>query len=486
MNNIQNNKGSIGYLIVISLITTIGGFSFGFDTTIASGAIGFIKNQFALNANWEGWVVSSALFGCIAGAALAGPLTDKFGRKIILVLAAIFLTISCIWCMFPPSPSWLVIARIIGGIGIGITSMAAPVYISEIAPAKLRGRLVSFYQLSITLGILFAFFVNTIILYCAGDKAGIVTQQKESFFNWIFVSQLWRGMLGTEAIPAVLFLLLLVVIPESPRWLAEKDRCDEAMDILIRINGTTEAQKEMSDINEIIKQQTAGLKQLFEPMFRRPLMICIMLPMFAHLSGVAAILYFAPKILTQAGLSLGGSFGASITIGLINFIFTFLAIWKIDKFGRRPLLLGGIFGAFVSLLTVGILFRLNITHKYLVLIPILTYIACFAFSFGPGVWVVISEVFPTRTRGVAVGVGAFALWITAFLISQTLPKLIESVGAGNTFLIYAFLTAPALWFVYSIIPETKGKTLEEIEIHWFDIYNKHKNNIPSMTGSQAK
>jgi sugar porter (SP) family MFS transporter len=462
----QRQKGSLGYLIVISLITTIGGFSFGFDTTIASGAIGFIKQQFALNADWEGWVVSSALFGCIAGAAVAGPLTDKLGRKVILLLAAVFLTVSCIWCMFPSSACQLVIARIIGGIGIGITSMAAPVYISEIAPAKLRGRLVSFYQLSITLGILFAFLVNTIILYCAGDKAGVITEERGTFLNWIFVSELWRGMLGTEAIPAVLFLILLAIIPESPRWLAERGFTDKAFDILVRINGRDEAQKEMKDINEIIKQQTGGLSQLLEPMFRRPLAICILLPTFAHLSGIAAVMYFAPKILSEAGLSLGGSFGAAITIGIINCLFTFLAIWKIDKFGRRPLLLGGIFGAFVSLLVVGILFRMNITHKYLVLIPILSYIACFAFSFGPGVWVVISEVFPTRTRGVAVGVGALALWVVAFVISQTLPRLIETVGAGNTFLIYAFLTAPALWFVYSIIPETKGKTLEEIEQYW--------------------
>jgi SP family arabinose:H+ symporter-like MFS transporter len=374
----------------------------------------------------------------------------------------------------------------IGGIGIGITSMAAPVYISEIAPPKLRGRLVSFYQLSITLGILFAFLVNTVILYCAGDKAGVVTGENESFFNWIFVSQLWRGMLGTEAIPAILFLILLIFIPESPRWLAKNDLSDEALNILVRINGSDEAQKEMADIRQIINQQTANSWQIFEPVNRRPLLICIMLPVFAHLSGIAAVMYFAPKILSEAGLSLGGSFGAAITIGLINCIFTFLAIWKIDKFGRRPLLLGGIFGSFLSLLFVGILFRLNITHKYLVLIPILSYIACFAFSFGPGVWVVISEIFPTRTRGLAVGIGALALWVTAFLISQTLPRLIETIGAGNTFLTYALLTAPALWFVYSMIPETKGKTLEEIENHWLHFYSKNKDVIPSATESHSE
>ncbi|HAL44543.1 MAG: hypothetical protein A2Y12_07295 [Planctomycetes bacterium GWF2_42_9] len=470
----NNEKGSLGYLIFISLITTIGGFLFGFDTTIASGAIGFIKSQFGLDANWEGWVVSSALFGCIGGAAIAGPLTDKLGRKMVLFLAAVFMTISCIWCMFPNTPSELVVARIIGGLGVGITSMAAPVYISEITPARLRGTIVSFYQLSITFGILCAFFVNTIVLYCAGDKAGIVTETRGSLFNWLFVSELWRGMLGTEAIPAILFLVMLLIIPESPRWLAEKGFADKALNILIRINGRTEGQKEMSDINDIIKQQTGGIGQIFEPMFRRPLMICILLPMFAHLSGIAAVMYFAPKILAEAGLSLKGAFGTAITIGLINFVFTFLAIWKIDKFGRRPLLLGGISGAFLSLLTVGILFHLNITYKYLVIVPILFYIACFAFSFGPGVWVVISEVFPTRTRGIAVGLGAFALWVTAWGVSQTLPWLIEHIGAGNTFLIYAFLTAPALWFVYIIIPETKGKTLEQIEQHWIGLASKSK------------
>jgi sugar porter (SP) family MFS transporter len=279
-------------------------------------------------------------------------------------------------------------------------------------------------------------------------------------------------MLGTEAIPAVLFLATLLFIPESPRWLAEKGYKDMALNVLVRINGRTEAQKEMADINEIIKLEGGGIKQLFEPMFLRPLLICIMLPVFAHLSGIAAVMYFAPKILTEAGLSLGGAFGTAITIGIINFLFTFLAIWKIDKFGRKVLLLGGISGAFLSLVMVGVLFHLNITYKFLVLIPILCYIACFAFSFGPGVWVVISEIFPNRARGSAVGIGALALWVTAFAISQTLPRLIETLGAGNTFLLYAAMMAPAFWFVYKMIPETKGKTLEEIEKHWIEIHNR--------------
>jgi SP family arabinose:H+ symporter-like MFS transporter len=198
-----------------------------------------------------------------------------------------------------------------------------------------------------------------------------------------------------------------------------------------------------------------------------------MLPVFAHLSGIAAVMYFAPKILIEAGLSVGGAFGAAVTIGVINSLFTFLAIWKIDKIGRRPLLLVGIGGALVSLLLVGVMFNLNITHKFLILVPLLCYIAFFAFSYGPGVWVVISEIFPTRTRGSAVGAGALALWVTAFIISQTLPRLLNGLGAGNTFLLYAAMMAPAFWFVYSIIPETKGKSLEEIEKNWI---NRHKGN----------
>jgi len=464
-------KGSLLYLSVICLITTLGGFLFGFDTAIVSGAIEFVKSQFQLSTDMEGWIVSSAVFGCIFGAAFAGPLTDKFGRKPILILAAVFLLISCVWCIFPGSAFWLIVARIIGGLGVGITSMAAPVYISEVSPPAMRGRLVSYYQLSITLGILFSFFANSIILYAAGDKAGVITAQDGGFFQWVFVSEIWRGMFGTETIPAVLFLLTLLTIPESPRWLVRQGRGEKALNVLVRINGQAEAQKEFADINEVIKFESGGFSELFEARFRRPLLIGIMLPVFAHLSGIAAVMYFAPKILIEAGLGVGGAFSAAVTIGVINSLFTFLAIWKIDKIGRRPLLLVGIGGALVSLLAVGLMFNLNISHKFLILVPLLSYIAFFAFSYGPGVWVVISEIFPTRARGRAVGAGALALWITAFIISQTLPRLLAGLGAGNTFLLYAAMTAPAFLFVYKFIPETKGKSLEEIEKHWIDRYN---------------
>jgi len=477
MGIMENEKGSLLYLSVVCIITTLGGFLFGYDTAIVSGAIEFVKTQFQLNAAMEGWVVSSAVFGGIFGAAFAGPLTDKFGRKPVLILAAVFLLISCVWCVFPNLPSGLIIARIIGGLGVGITSMAAPVYISEVSPPAYRGRLVSYYQLSITLGILFSFFINSIILNVAGENAGIITSEKIGFFQWAFVSQIWRGMFGTETLPALLFLITLFFIPESPRWLVKRGLAESALNTLIRICGKSEAQKELNQINEMIKLESGSFAEIFSPPFRKPLIIGILLPVFAHLTGIAAVMYYAPKILSQAGLSLGGAFSAAIIIGIINSVFTVLAIWKIDKLGRRPLLLAGIAGAFISLLMVAVLLHLNIAHKGIMLIPLLCYIACFAFSFGPGVWVVISEIFPTRIRGSAVGIGALALWITAFVVSQLLPKMIEGIGVANTFLVYACFTAPALWFVYSMIPETKGKSLEEIEKHWFDTYENQKLKI---------
>jgi len=477
MDSMENQKGSLLYLSVICLITTLGGFLFGYDTAIVSGAIEFVKTQFQLDAAMEGWVVSSAVFGGIFGAAFAGPLTDKFGRKPVLILAAICLLVSCVWCIFPNTPAELVIARIIGGLGVGITSMAAPVYISEVSPPAFRGRLVSYYQLSITLGILLSFLVNTVILKNAGDRAGVLTSEQTGFFQWSFVSQIWRGMFGTETLPAVLFLVTLFCIPESPRWLVKQGSGDGALKTLVRVCGTAEAQKEFSQINEMLKMESGKVSEIFSPQFRKPLTIGILLPMFAHLSGIGAVMYFAPKILAEAGLSLGGAFSAAIIIGLINFVFTFLAIWTIDRFGRRPLLLVGIGGAFISLLMVAVLLHFNIELKVLMLIPLLCYIAFFAFSYGPGVWVVISEIFPTRIRGSAVGIGALSLWVTCFVVSQLLPKMLEAFGVANTFLIYAILTAPAFVFVWCLIPETKGKTLEEIEKHWFDTYNKGSNNV---------
>ena len=469
------------YLIAISFVASIGGFLFGYDTAIISGCNSFLQAHFQLSPAMLGWVVSSALLGTIAGCVISGTITDRFGRKKALIVAASALTISAIGSMLTPQfltepdqALWLtanadfafnslIIFRVIGGIGVGITSVVAPVYISELTLPKNRGRFVSIYQLSITLGILLAFLMDWIVLSQAGEAAGLITDKASGILNWLFVEELWRGMFGTEIPIAILFLILLIYTPESPRWLVSKGRMDEAMKIMIRISGVEQAKLQMLEINEMMQVKTGGFRELLQPYLRIPLLIGVMLPMFAHLSGIAAIMYFAPNILNEAMNSVESSFLGAVLVGLVNTIFTFVAIFYIERFGRRKLLLIGVIGAFVSLSGVGILFAIG---SKLIIIPLLFYVASFAFSFGPIVWVIISEIFPTRIRGLAVSIGSFSLMVTGFFITLSNPVLIKLILPSGTFFLYALLTIPAIWFIWKFVPETKGKTLEEIEKFW--------------------
>ena len=469
------------YLVAICFVSTIGGFLFGYDTAIISGCNTFLQSHFKLTPAMLGWVVSSALLGTIAGCVISGSITDRFGRKKALIIAALSLLVSAVGSMLVPqflgnpgravwlassaefSFNTLIIFRLIGGIGVGITSAVAPVYISELTPAKNRGRFVSIYQFSITFGILMAFFMDWIVLNRAGDAAGIITHEIPGLWNWLFVEELWRGMFGTEIPFALLFLILLVYIPESPRWLVSKGRTKEAMRTMIRTSGIEQAENQMVEIKAMVESEKGGIRELFQPFLRMPLVIGIMLPMFAHLSGIAAIMYFAPNILNEAVNSVESSFLGAVLVGFVNSIFTFVAILYIERFGRRKLLLIGVTGAFVSLAGVGILFAVG---SRLIIIPLLCYVACFAFSYGPIVWVIISEIFPTRIRGLAVSMGSFSLTVTGFFITLTNPVLIKSILPSGTFFLYALLTIPAIWFIWKFIPETKGKTLEEIERYW--------------------
>ena len=471
------------YLIGISFVSTIGGFLFGYDTAIISGCNTFLETHFQLSPAMLGWVVSSALLGTILGCIISGAVTDKYGRKKTLILAAILLSISAFGSMLPPqflgnpdhaywitsdmdvSFKFLIIVRLIGGVGVGITSVVAPIYISELTLPENRGKMVSLYQLSITLGILLAFLIDWLVLNQAGEKAGVISSEASGFWNWLFVDELWRGMFGTEIPIALAFLLLLFFIPESPRWLVTKGRNEEAMKTMIKIGGEESAKLQMIEINKMVKNETGGFKELLLPFLRKPLMIGIFLPMFAHLSGIAAIMYFAPNIINESLQSVESSFLGAVLVGVVNSAFTFVAILNIEKFGRRKLLLIGITGAFISLAGVGLLFSLG--SKY-VIIPLLGYVASFAFSFGPIVWVIISEIFPTRVRGLAVSIGSFSLMVTGFFVTLTNPILIEAIKPSGTFFLYALLTLPAIWFTWKFIPETKGKTLEEIEKFWVE------------------
>ncbi len=474
-------QGSSLYLIGLSFVASLGGFLFGYDTAIIAGCNSFLESQFQLSATMLGWVVSSALLGTIAGTIIAGSITDRFGRKRALILAASALTLSAIGSMLVPqfnpdgdSSLWfnlsvngafnfLVIFRVIGGIGVGITTAVAPVYISELTLAKNRGRFVSIYQLSITLGILMAFLIDWIVLNQAGDQAGVIMKESSGFFHWVFVEELWRGMFGTEIPIAILFLVLLIFTPESPRFMIAQGQPQAAMKTLIRTSGQEYAQKQMDEITEMVHAEKGGIKELLQPFMRLPLIIGILLPMFSHLSGIAAIMYFAPNILNEAIHSVESSFLGAVLVGVVNSAFTFIAIAYIEKYGRRKLLLIGVVGAFVSLSSVGILFALG---SKLIIIPLLFYVASFAFSYGPIVWVIVGEIFPTRIRGMAAAIGSFALNVTGFFITLTNPVLIENIKPSGTFFLYALLTLPAIWFIWKYVPETKGKTLEEIENYW--------------------
>ncbi|RED47459.1 sugar porter family MFS transporter [Seonamhaeicola aphaedonensis] len=469
------------YVYGISFVSTIGGFLFGYDTAIISGCNTFLEAQYNLSPSMLGWVVSSALLGTILGCIISGSITDKFGRKNALIVAAICLLISAFGSMLPPqflgdlnntywlssssndSFIFLVVVRIIGGIGVGITSVVAPIYISELTLPEKRGKMVSLYQLSITLGILLAFLVDWMVLNNAGESAGVITQESGGFWNWLFVQEIWRGMFGTEIPIALLFLVLLFFVPKSPRWLAVNGKVDKAHDIMVKTMGESMAQSQIAEIKAVAKSESQGFKDLLKPYLRRPFLIGILLPMFSHLSGIAAIMYFAPNILNESIKSVESSFLGAVLVGLVNSIFTFVAIMNIERYGRRKLLLIGVIGAAISLFGVGTLFAVG---SSLVIIPLLMYVACFAFSYGPIVWVIISEIFPTKIRGLAVSIGSLSLMVTGFFITLTNPVFIETIKPSGTFFLYGALTLPAIWFIWKFVPETKGKTLEEIEMSW--------------------
>jgi sugar porter (SP) family MFS transporter len=482
------NKKSSLYVISLSFTASLGGFIFGYDTAIIAGCNSFLQTHFHLSPGMLGWVVSSALLGTILGCIISGVITDRFGRKRALILAAMLLFLSAMGSMLTPqfqgnleNPLWfttdmdtafnlLVIARVFGGIGVGITSVVAPIYISELTLPENRGKIVSIYQLSITLGILLAFLIDWIVLNGAGDAAGVINQSGSPLvFEWLFAEEIWRGMLGTEIPVALLFFLLLLFTPESPRWLVANKREDEALVTMIKIGGKEQAEVQLTEIREVMKEKTGGFRELFSPALRRPFLIGILLPMFSHLSGIAAIMYFAPNIINEAIDSVESSFMGAVLVGVVNSAFTFVAIQYIEKTGRRKLLLIGVVGASISLAGVGIMFALGST---LIIIPLLCYVASFAFSYGPIVWVIISEIFPTRIRGLAVSIGSFSLMVTGFFITLTNPLLIESIMPSGTFFLYAGLTLPAIWFIWKFVPETKGKSLEEIEKYWKSLKKK--------------
>jgi SP family arabinose:H+ symporter-like MFS transporter len=464
-NNTIPQKNSI-YLYLVCLVAALGGFLFGFDTAVISGTISLVKNDFGLSSVSEGWFVSCALLGCIIGVSFSGKLSDKYGRKIVLILSAVLFLASAIGCTFANSFNILIVFRLIGGLGIGVASMVSPLYISEFAPSRLRGMMVSLYQLALTIGIVLAYFSNA---YLADHAATIYATEG---LTKIFSTEVWRAMLGLGALPAAVFLICLFLVPESPRWLLLKGQEEKAAVVLTKIDGPEAAKKEIQAFKAQGDDKDTSLKELFKPVYRKALWIGLLLPFLSQVCGINAVIYYGPRILEQAGFTLNSALGGQVTIGFVNVVFTFVAIFTVDKWGRRPLLFVGIGGAVASLIIIGALFALGITSGPWILMFILAFIACFAFSFGPVCWVVIGEIFPNAIRGKAMALATLSLWVGNFLVGQLTPVMLEGLGSSWTFWLFALCCSPALWLTWKLIPETKGRSLEDIEAHWKSDYLK--------------
>jgi sugar porter (SP) family MFS transporter len=426
--------GSTGYVYLIAAVAALGGLLFGFDTAIINGALVFLKKDFGLSDSQTELAASSILFGAVAGAAIAGWLTDRYGRRRLLFGAALLFTLSAIAAALPRTLTEFVVARLAGGIAIGVASLLVPLYIAEIAPARIRGKLVTLNQLAIVSGILLAYVAS---YYLAG--LGLAS---------------WRWMFAAAAVPSLLFMVTLLLVPESPRWLLGRGRDAEALGTLTRLNGPAAAATEAAEIQAALADEQGEAASLSQPRLRRPLRIAVVLAVLQQITGINTILYYGSIIFTEhSGQSASSAIGANALIGGINFAGTVVALFIIDRVGRKPLLLFASGGMALALgaLVVGL---------------IMLYVACFAVGLGPGVWVVITEIFPNAVRGRAASLATVALWIACTLISFTFLSLVKAAGLAGAFGLYAVLSALTFGFVWRAVPETKGRTLEEIEQGW--------------------
>jgi len=454
---LAGDSGSSVYIFMVCIVAALGGLLFGYDTGVINGAIGPLKTYFALDAKAEGWAMGCALLGCAIGAASAGVFSDWLGRKKVLIFSAILFFISAMGTAFPKTITAFIVFRIIGGLGVGAASISSPMYIAEISPARIRGRMVSVNQFAIVTGFLVVYFVNYFIAL-QGDQ--------------VWNEQVgWRWMFGSEAIPAVLLLALLFFVPESPRWLSKQGRGEEALMILSRVDGAEYAKTELLEIKDAIAHESGSLKQLLQPGMKIVLVMGIVLAVLQQVTGINVFLYFGTEIFKKMGSGTNAALLQTVIVGAVNMTFTIIAIWTVDKLGRKPLMLIGSAGMGISLLAMGLAAYFQRTELWMLLF-ILSYIACFALSVGPVTWVILSEIFPSRIRGRAMAIATVCLWVANYIVSQTFPMMDENQWLlarfhhAFPFWIYGAFSVILLGFVWRFVPETKGKTLEEIEKHW--------------------
>ncbi|MFI6348678.1 sugar porter family MFS transporter [Streptomyces sp. NPDC050560] len=446
----RQGSGHMRNVILITFVTAVGGFLFGFDNGAISGSAGFIQDRFGLGAGGLGWVTSSIIVGCIAGVVIAGRLSDVVGRKKVMLATAAVFVVGAVGEGLAPSADWLVAARILVGIGIGTETTIAPLYIAEVAPPSRRGRLVSYNQLFNTIGNLVVFSISALITRAHSDA-------------WN-TSDGWRYTFAMGVVPAVAFFLLLFLVPESPRWLVRRGRRDEGLAVLRRITPTpSAAERGLAEIEAALRERSAGLRDLWTPRLRRTLAIGFGVALFQQITGINAIFYYAPEVFKSAGVGSDDAIASTVLIGVVLVAATLLSMWLIDRVGRRSLLLVGASAMTVLLACTGLVFRAEHPNGPLLLALILGYVAFFAVSFGTVTYVIISEIFPTRVRGVAASVATFALWGGNYLVSQFFPVLVSDIGSSATFLIFAGVSLAALAFTVVLVPETKGRSLEEVE-----------------------
>ena len=457
------------YTIRVALIVALGGFLMGFDASVISGVVSFIGPEFELTNIQVGWAVASLTLTATLAMMTAGPISDRFGRRPVLRVAAILFAVSAVASAIAPDYLTLVIARMLGGFGVGAALIIAPMYIAEIAPADIRGRMVSFNQLNIVIGISVAYFSNFLILSLS--QSDLAWAQSLRLEDWT-----WRWMLGVEAIPAIIYFFALFAVPESPRWLLMRGKAAEALKILSRVSGRTQAEADLGAVQESLDAEAhlekGSIKELFLPAMRLVLTIGIVIAILQQITGINSVFFYAPMIFEQSGIGTDAAFMQAVLVGIVNLVATVVAIALIDKLGRRPLLITGLVVIASSMLLLaysfsaasygpgGELIDMNAT---LVLIGILSFVAGFGISLGPVMWVLFSELFPNRLRGIAISFCGLINSSVSFIVQLVFPWELENFGPATTFLIYGSFAIVGLIFVLRVLPETKGRSLEQLQ-----------------------
>lgn len=437
-------------LIIAATVSTLAGLLFGYDNIVISGAIGFLSQLFHLDASGIGWAAGCALVGCIAGCMAAGPVADYLGKKKGLGLCALCFALSSVGMLFATNLQQFVLWRLIGGLGIGAASVIAPNYIAEIAPTRVRGRCVTLYQLGIVLGILAAVFVNMRIQHMRDDAWNISTG--------------WRWMFLAGIVPAILFGLMILPAVESPRWLMKVRRRVQAMDVLTKLNGADTARSEAAEIENALNTEDGHISELFST-FRRPLMLGILLAGLQQISGITPIFSFLPEIFRSAGTATSDAFFQSVLVSVINLLLTLFALWLVDRAGRKTLILAGTGLQFISLALVGWFYHVH-GSGVAILIFVMSFVAGHAFGNGVACWVIISEIYPTKVRGRGMSIATTALWLVGYLGNQMFPVMQKELGSDGTFWVFSGGALLTIVLVGWLIPETKGKSLEEITSFW--------------------